>query len=240
MTSFYLATALLIAVMIGHRRAALRALGRVLAAACLMMIVTSIILANTDGTFAAARNNAPLWLNLQAALAVLAAGALLWSARKTLKREALPTQEHTPLTRLLHWASAALVIAAYPMGQFLTVLAPNAPERAEFLATHLAIGGAIFLLVAARLVTRLLSKAPPTPLKSMAAHTALYATLIAVNLTGFALAPEPVNLYGLTLPRLPPSATAETLHRLWLPLLLAALFVAHLGGAVRAIRRMAR
>ena len=74
----------------------------------------------------------------------------------------------------------------------------------------------------------------------MAAHTALYAMLIAISLTGFALAPEPVDLYGLTLPRLPPSPTAEALHRIWLPILLAALFAAHLGGAVRAIRRMAR
>lgn len=240
MTSFYLATALLIAVMLGHGRAPLRALGRLLAAGCLLMIVTSIVLANTDGTFATAGGVTPWLLNLQALLFVLAAGSLIWSARMTLKRTELPGAEYNSPTRLLHWTTAALIIAAFPMGQFLTVLAPDSAEHRQFLETHLAIGGAVFLLVAARLVVRLLSKAPPTPPKSMAAHAALYALLVAISLTGFALASEPVNLYGLTLPRLPPSASAEALHRIWLPLLLVLLFAAHLTAAIRAIRRMAR
>lgn len=243
MTSFYLATALLIAISLNHRRPPVRAIGHVLAGLALAMIAASIILANLDGTFAASPSAIKPWLlNAQALLAILAAGALFWAAPKALKRPPSPGLGHTPLTRTLHWTSAALIIAAYPMGQFISILSPKAPERAEFLATHLAIGAAVFALTAARLINRLITRpaaTPPTPLKSMAAHTALYALILAISLTGLALTTAPVSLYGLSFPRLPPSANAEALHRVWLPILLAALLAAHLTAAATTIRRMA-
>jgi cytochrome b561 len=247
MTSFYLAYALLIAICLNHGRAGVRALGRLLAGLGLALVASSILLANLDGTFAAATGARPWLLNIEGVLYVLAAGGLFWSIVPTLRRaapEAPPLlgsrTSYGQITRRLHWTSGALMVSAFPMGQFVAVLAPDAPERAGFLAVHMAIGGAIFLMIAARLVMRLATPAPSVPPPAMIGHTILYALVIALSLTGFALATAPVDLYGLTLPNLPPSATAESLHRLWLPILLALIFVAHLGGAVQAIRRMAR
>ncbi|WP_439534165.1 cytochrome b/b6 domain-containing protein [Polymorphobacter sp.] len=247
MTSFYLASALLIAVCLNHGRPAVRALGRLLAGLALTLVASSILLANLDGTFAADSSWRPLLLNIEGVLYILAAGALFWSILPTLRR---PAPEAPPLlgsrtsygqlSRLLHWTSGALMISAFPMGQFVAVLAPEAPERASFLAVHMAIGAAIFLLIAARMIVRLTTPAPSVPPPVMVGHALLYALVIAVSLTGFALATQPVDLYGLRLPNLPPSATAESLHRLWLPILLVLIFIAHLGGAVHAIRRMAR
>jgi cytochrome b561 len=247
MTSFYLGFALLIAVCLNHGRASVRALGRLLAGLGLGLVASSILLANLDGTFAAATGARPWLLNIEGLLYILAAGGLFLSIIPNLRR----TETEVPpllgsrtsygqLTRLLHWISGALMISAFPMGQFVAVLTPEAPERAGFLAVHMAIGGAIFLLVAARLVVRLTTRSPSVPPPVMVGHALLYALVIAISLTGFALATQPIDLYGLKLPNLPPSPTAESLHRLWLPILLALLFTAHLGGAVHAIRRMAR
>jgi cytochrome b561 len=247
MTSFYLGYALLIAVCLNHGRASLRALGRLLAGLGLALVASSILLANLDGTFAAATGARPWLLNIEGLLYILAAGGLFWSILPTLRR---PAPEAPPLlgsrtsygqlTRLLHWMSAGLMISAFPMGQFVAVLAPEAPERAGFLTVHMAIGGAIFLLIAARLILRLTTRSPAVPPPVMLGHALLYALVVALSLTGFALATQPVDLYGLKLPNLPPSPTAESLHRLWLPLLLALLVTAHLAGAVHAIRRMVR
>ncbi len=247
MIDFYLATAVLIAVTLNHRRPLVRALGRIAAALALSLIASSILLANLDGTFDRAGGVRPWVLNIEAVLAITAAGALFWTVPFVMREpESAPlpltgsAQRYGQINRLLHWSAAALIIAAVPMGQFVAVLAPQAGERAGFLAVHMAIGAAVFLLVAARMVVRLASPAPSVPVPAMAAHAALYALLIALCLTGFALAPSPVQLYGLGFPRLPPSVLAEALHRLWLPVLLAALFALHLAGARTSIRRMAR
>jgi cytochrome b561 len=247
MTSFYLGYALLIAVCLNHGRASLRALGRLLAGLGLALVASSILLANLDGTFAAATGARPWLLNIEGLLYILAAGGLFWSIIPTLRRPAPDVPplmgsrtSYGQLTRLLHWMSGALMVSAFPMGQFVAVLAPEAPERAGFLAVHMAIGGAIFLLIAARLILRLTTRAPSVPPPVQLGHAALYGLVIAISLTGFALATQPVDLYGLRLPNLPASPTAESLHRLWLPILLALLFIAHLGGAIHAIRRMAR
>jgi cytochrome b561 len=247
MTSFYLGFALLIALCLNHGLAPVRALGRLLAGLGLALLASSILLANLDGTFAAASGARPWLLNLQGLLYILAAGGLFLSVAPTLRRaapEAPPLlgsrTSYGQLTRLLHWMSGALMISAFPMGQFVAVLGPQAPERAGFLAVHMALGGAIFLLIAARLMVRLITQSPSVPPPVQLGHALLYALIIAISLTGFALAAQPVDLYGLKLPNLPPSRLAESLHRLWLPVLLALLFIAHLGGAVHAIRRMAR
>jgi cytochrome b561 len=238
MTLFYLASALLIAALIGHGAPLLRALGRLLAASLLIMIASSILLANLDGTFAAAPGWRVWSLNAMALAAVLAAAGLLRAAWAGRARPATPPA-HNRLVRALHWTSAALVIAAVPMGQFITVLTPQAPERTEFLLTHTQIGAALLLLIAARLITRLLTPGPATALPSMAAHTALYALLIALCLTGLALTQAPVQLLSLTFPRLPPSSLAETLHRFALPALLLLAFATHLLAARPIIRRIA-
>ena len=247
MTSFYLGLALTIAVTVNSRFALVRALGSLVAATALGFLVWSIVLANRDGTFAAAAGTpTPLLLNIEAGLLAIAALLLLVGIPRQFRRasDTVPPRSTTAaygrVTRGLHWASAVLIIAAFTMGQFVGILPDTAPDRAEFLATHMAIGGAIFLLTMARLFERLVRPAPPTAAIAQGGHFLLYSLLVAVSLTGLALATAPIPLLGLSLPNLPASPFAEPLHRIVLPILLALLFTAHLAGAVTAIRRMAR
>ncbi|NJC07312.1 cytochrome b/b6 domain-containing protein [Polymorphobacter fuscus] len=248
MTSFYLGLALIIALTINARYAVVRALGSLAAATAMGFLAWSVVLANTDGTFARvpAGDNTPLLLNIEAALIGLGAIMLLLSIPRQFRRTdaTLPWRNtltaYGQITRGLHWGSATLVIAAFTIGQFVSILADDAPERAEFLATHMAIGGAIFLLTFARMFERLVRPSPPTSLPAHGGHFLLYALLIATSVTGLALATAPVPLLGLSLPNLPANPLAEPLHRLVLPLILLLLFAAHLVGAIKAIRRMAR
>ena len=247
MTSFYLGLALTIAVTVNSRFALVRALGSLVAATALGFLVWSIVLANRDGTFAAAAGTpTPLLLNIEAGLLAIAALLLLVGIPRQFRRasDTVPPRSTTAayghVTRGLHWASAVLIIAAFTMGQFVGILPDISPERAEFLATHMAIGAVIFLLTMARLFERLVRPAPPTAAIAQGGHFLLYSLLVAVSVTGLALATAPIPLLGLSLPNLPARPLAELLHRIVLPILLALMFTAHLGGAVRAIRRMAR
>ena len=228
-----------------------------MAAVALGFMAWSIVLANLDGTFAAAPagSRTPLWLNIQAALIVAGIGLLLWSIPRQFRQTAgdvppgggaasIPLRG-TPLaygaiTRALHWAGATLVIAAFTIGQFVGILAPGNPIRAEFLATHLAIGGAVFLLTLARMFERLVKPAPPNPGSAHLAHFLLYTVITAICVTGLAMAKAPVDLMGLKLPNLPATPIAAPLHQRALPVLLVILFGLHLAGAVKSIGRMAR
>lgn len=242
MTSFYLGLALLLAFTANAGSSWLRALARLLAAVAMGFLAWSIVLANQDGTFArvAAADATPLLLNIEGGLIGLGALLLLASIPAVLRRPAGPlplrsdTGAYGRLARGLHWAAAALIIPAFTMGQFVTVLAPGRADRADFLATHMLLGLAIAALVALRLGERLARPAPANPRPVRLAHGLLYALLIAMVLTGLALAPAPV--LGLSLP---PAPLAASLHHGALPLLLALLFAGHLAGAVKAIRRMA-
>ena len=248
MTSLYLGLALTIAITINARSGLLRALGRLIAAVAMAFMAWSIVLANRDGTFAAvpAGNITPLLLNTAAGLLVVALLLLLASMPRALR----PAGDTVPLrstavayghaTRGLHWAGAVLVIAAFVIGLFVAILPETRPERAEFLAAHLAIGGAVFLLTMARMFERLVRAGPPTRGLVMLAHFALYALVIAICVTGLALTDAPIPLLGLSLPNLPADPIAAPLHRSALPWLFVILLAGHLMGAVKAIRRMAR
>jgi hypothetical protein len=54
------------------------------------------------------------------------------------------------------------------------------------------------------------------------------------------MARAPIDLMGLKLPNLPADAFAAWLHSNVLPVLFLLLFLPHLAGAVKGIRRMAR
>lgn len=247
MTSFYLGLALVLAITINSRFAAVRALGTLVAAVALGFMAWSIVLANQDGTFtrAPAGSVLPWLLNGEAVLITLGALLLLWTIPRQLRTMGNPvpgrstTAAYGQITRGLHWASATLIIAAFTMGQFIAILAPDDPVRTDFRATHMAIGGAIFLLTFARMFERLVRPAPRTTGAAQAGHFLLYTLITAICVTGLALAPAPVDLYGLKLPNLPAGAMAAPLHRAFAALI-GVLFLAHLYAAFSAIRRMAR
>jgi cytochrome b561 len=279
MTSFYLGLALVLAITINNRFAAVRALGVLVAAVALGFMAWSIVLADLDGTFARAPKGSilPWLLNGEAVLITLGALLLLWTIPRQFRsttNPVLPSSTTNPvlpssttnavlplsttnavppnavplrstgaayghLTRGLHWASATLIIAAFTMGQFIAVLAADDPVRADFLTTHMAIGGAIFLLTFARMFERLVRPAPPNKAAAHVGHFLLYTLVTAVCVTGLALSPAPVDLLGLKLPNLPAGSIAGPLHRV-LAALTGLLFLGHLYAAFSAIRRMAR
>jgi cytochrome b561 len=248
MTDFYLALALALAITLNARPAPVRAIGHAVAATAMGFLAWSIVLANRDGTFAsvAASDRTPLLLNIQAGLIGLGALLLVIAIPRLFRRDAgtVPPRSssdaHGHITRGLHWASAVLIIAAFTMGQFVGILGEDRPERAEFLATHMAIGGAVFLLTFARMFERLVRPAPATRAEVMIAHFLVYSVLIAICLTGLAMADAPIRLLGLNLPNLPKTPMAAPLHVRALPVVFGLLLALHLLGAVKAIRRMLR
>lgn len=224
-----------------------RLAGTLAAAAALAMMVLSIGLAELDGTFArmpagdgALHAAKPLLLNVGAAIGAAATLFLLWAAWAQLRRRQLPALplRNGPdgfgrLARLAHWATAVLVLAALPMGMFVTVLGADAPERASFLATHTAIGIAVLVLAGARLAWRLASPAPPATTAARAVQALLYGSILLFPLSGLLL----------------PADWARVLHGSVLPVVLVAAITAHIGAAAwrhfaggdrAAIRRMLR
>ena len=248
MTSFYLGLALVLAVTLNARSAVVRAIGSLVAVAAMALLAWSIVLANRDGTFAAvaAGDSTPTILNVAAGLLAIGGLIIITGLPGLFRRDpgSVPPRStiaaYGHITRGLHWASATLVIAAFTMGLYVSILPESRPERAEFLATHMAIGGAVFLITFARMFERLVRPAPPNKAAAHGAHFLLYALLVATSVTGLALATAPIPLLGLKLPNLPPDPIAAPLHRVVLPLVFVLLFALHLAGAVRAIRRMAR
>ena len=248
MTSLYLGLALILALTLNARFAVVRAAGMAVAITAMAFMAWSIWLANGDGTFAAAPagSRIPLLLNIEAGLLVIGIGVLLWSLPGQFRRAATDVPwrgteaayGHT--SRALHWAGASLIIAAYVMGQYVGILAPTNPIRPEFLTTHMAIGGAIFLLTFARMFERLVKPGPPNKAGVHWAHFLLYTLIVSTCVTGLSMATAPIDLVGLKLPNLPADKFAAFLHRSVLPVVFLLLFVPHLAGAVRAIRRMAR
>ena len=95
----YLLLALVLAFTLNHPNRFLRAMGALIAAIGLFMIVISIILANVDGTFAVFSESAshpdvykPLILSGQAVLAAIAIPFLIWAGSTQLRRPAVETQ----------------------------------------------------------------------------------------------------------------------------------------------------
>ncbi len=265
MASFYLLLALVLAISINHRRAGVRAAGSAIAALGLVMIASSIVLANLDGTFAKVPpgDMTPLILNVQGSLAVLAAGFLLWAARRQLRggaHDVLPLRNvparFGSLSRYGHWMTAVLVLVGIPMGQFVTVLPQGAPELDSFFAAHQSLGLTVLLLAAGRLLWLIFSPPPPVPGSALernlarATHIGLYLLIIAFPASGALMMGSPINFYGLMLPGLAtkPAPFWSSLHGLWLPLGFYIVIALHIGAALKhhfrdrmpeAIRRMA-
>lgn len=127
------------------------------------------------------------------------------------------------IAQFLHWATALLVIVAWLLGIFGDDL-PKGVARNAGLFIHISAGLAVLMMVAVRLLWRLID-APPQPEESAfgvwldragrLAHFALYALLIAVPVVGivtqFARG-QPVPLFGLGAIASPWAADREFAH----------------------------
>ncbi len=257
MTIFYLILALALATGLNARSRLSRALAQAGAAAALVMMGWSIWLANGDGTFAArpAGDLRPLLLNLMALLSALAVAALLLLLPAQWRRDVVSVPiwnergRWGKIARLLHWASAVLMLAALPMGLFVTVLAPS-PERAEFAGAHVGIGLAVLGLLLLRALAQKVSPGPSSPNAAARLNkAALYLVLAALPLSGLALASATGwSVLGLRLPEAIALPPARLLHQA-LSALFALAFAAHAGAVVwhhfglrdrQLVRRMLR
>src|SRR5512135_3474644 len=92
----------------------------------------------------------------------------------------------------LHWLVAALLVATFPLGLYMTGL-PLSPRKLQLFSYHKWIGVTVFALAWLRVAWRLYRPAPALP-HSMApwqrraahaVHGLLYALLIAIPLSGW-------------------------------------------------------
>jgi cytochrome b561 len=95
--------------------------------------------------------------------------------------------------RLLHWASAMVVIAALGLGAYMVQLVEDPAQRFDLTQTHKTIGIVVLALTVARLCLRLLATAParehaPLLLAAKATHAALYALLLLLPASGWLMA----------------------------------------------------
>jgi cytochrome b561 len=150
--------------------------------------------------------------------------------------------------RVLHAAGAGIVIAALAIGLSMTHLLTEAGQRFSWTQTHKSFGVLALAVIVLRIPVRLAASAPAgigDPWRQKAAgivHLALYGLLVAVPLTGWAMAstsplPVPTRVFGLfTLPSLamPDFALYQVFHMLHqgLAWTLGVLIVIHLAGAL--------
>lgn len=257
MTLFYLFLAAGLAVGLNAAGRWWRLAAQIGAGLALAMMGWSIWLANGDGTFAArpADDWRPVLLNLMAiiAAAVILLLVLLVPAQARRQVEAVPDwnrrQHWGQIARLLHWASAVLMLAALPMGLFVAVLAPS-PERADFVGAHNGIGVAVLVLLLLRLLAQGASPGPASPNGAARLNKlALYLLLLALPVSGLALAGSTGSpVLGLHLAEAVPLPVARLAHQA-LAALFALAFAAHAGAVVwhhfvlrdrQLVRRMLR
>src|SRR5262245_36968288 len=117
-----------------------------------------------------------------------------------------------PVSRVLHWVAAALVLVLVTHGYWMTVFAPRGAHFPHY-AWHASVGYVLLALMFVWLFWRLGNTSPRLPADRLwervavvAGHSVLYATVFAAAFTGWALAGTartPLDsMFGLL--RLPP------------------------------------
>ena len=148
-------------------------------------------------------------------------------------------------SRVLHWVMAVLIIVMMLIG---IAMVSSLSDYHALVAIHRPLGILLLVLVALRLVNRLINPPPPLPsampaalrLAAHASHGLLYGLMVALPLVGWGMlsaADYPVVLFGpVHLPPILPHGDAlyAALRRLHtgLAFLLFATFLAHLAAAL--------
>jgi cytochrome b561 len=159
----------------------------------------------------------------------------------------IPAARYGPVARAFHWTIAAAILINLPLGLFgETIEQVTGPV----MPTHKSIGLTVLALSIARLVWRLGHAAPPAPASmsmaerriASAIHWTLYALMILVPLTGYAMSSagkRPLDWFGLFPVAKLPVARDTMLYDLShegheiLGLVLGALAIGHILAALR-------
>ena len=161
-----------------------------------------------------------------------------------------PIGRYSRVAIALHWIVAVLVTAQFALGWLMQQIAKQPPgPRAEAFNLHKSIGLTLLLLMALRALWRAYHRPPAFPpmprwqaRAATTTHWVLYATLIALPLTGY-LGSEfsgyPVKLFGLALPswagKYPQGKEAMEVAHLALGWVLAGAVTLHLAGVVKHV-----
>ena len=158
-----------------------------------------------------------------------------------------PRSDWHPLTKLLHWLIALLIVSMAVIGLSMGSMA-NGPDKIAIYALHKSLGITLLALVLVRIGWRLRSGSPaPLPgiprlqhLLAQLIHGLLYLLLLALPVSGWVMNSAsgfPLQWFGLfNLPAL--AGRDEALHALatstheWLFWGLAVLVLAHAGAAI--------
>jgi cytochrome b561 len=155
------------------------------------------------------------------------------------------TLRFTIFSRILHWTMAAMILAMLFIGIGMVA---SLSDYHWLVSIHKPLGILILILVAIRLVNRLLNPPPPLPegmpawqrFAAYGSHVLLYVLMFALPMVGWGMlsaARYPIVLYGpLELPPILPHnaalyAVLRTIHTA-LAFLLFATFIAHLSAAL--------
>jgi cytochrome b561 len=145
--------------------------------------------------------------------------------------------------RLLHWASAVLVVAALGLGAYMVQLVEDPAERFDLTQTHKTIGVVVLALTVLRLCLRALATAPQRELAPLLAakamHAGLYALLLLLPLSGWQMATTtpvrvPTVVFGLVAlpyPLAPDLAMYRLAHAIHLTAAIALAVLVLLHGA---------
>ena len=151
--------------------------------------------------------------------------------------------QFTPLSRLLHWLMAAMVLTMLCIG---VAMIASLADYHTLVSIHRPLGIAILILVVVRFVNRLVRRVPPFPatmsraerLAATASEYTMYGLMFILPLVGWGMlsaARYPVVLFGsVHLPFILPHdallyATLRKAHTI-LAYLFILLFLAHLGA----------
>jgi cytochrome b561 len=262
MALFYLGLSFVLAVTLNASNRFLRALGTLLCAIGLGMMIWSIHLANGDGTFAKipataslSDRIAPVVLNIQALIGLAAIAFLLWASWMQIKRRVvapLPVVNQRDIygrvSRTMHWFTTVAMFCLVPIGLFMAFLPSDFPDRGDFYSAHQSLGLTVMLVAFLRLLWLAFTPAPPLarakPMEARAAHWAhvgLYGMLFTFPLSGYFLnvsLGERIDFYGYTVPVLLPVSqglveVATLLHNWILPFIFFAVLAAHIGAVAK-------
>jgi len=104
-----------------------------------------------------------------------------------------PEARYDATLRILHWAMAAIILAAIALGVITALLPRGVSPRVELLTIHKSLGMTALVLIVLRVVWRLFVGAPPysaalgvlSRVGAHTAHLALYALMIAMPVSGY-------------------------------------------------------